>query len=471
MTRNTVLIIDDEQDIRDLISDILVDEGFRCSTAADSDTALKIISEKPPTIVLLDIWLQGSNLDGLGVLEILKSKYPHIPVIMISGHGTIETAVNSIKIGAYDYIEKPFNSSKLAIIIKRACEAIKLKRENTELKKKLAKKVELNGKSEAIIKLKSLIEKIAPTSSRVLIKGDVGSGRELIAKIIHRKSNRSNCSFIKLNSSILQNEKTQKEIFSNREGEFGLIDLANKGTLFINEVCNLSLFVQHKILTLIKQQEEAEDKDDSNYDIRIIVSSSKDLKKEVRAGSFLQDLYYRLSSVSIELPTLNKRKEDIPTLFKYFMEFFEKTTNLSVKKVQPKVFDILSNYDWPGNVRQLKNLVEWLMIFAEINGSPSIGVEMLPEYILNKKASINMFDNEDIDIMSLPLRRARESFEKKYLSAQMAKFNNNISKTSLFVGMERSALHRKLKLLDIHHNDHKITTVDKHQIEQVHEEA
>ncbi len=460
MRGNTVLVVDDEKDITDLVSDILIDEGFHCITAQNSDDALKAIEKNTITIVLLDIWLQGSNLDGLGILEVIKKKYPYIPVIMISGHGTIETAVNSIKIGAYDYIEKPFNSDKLSITIKRACESIKLKRENTELKKKIAKKVELTGQSKAIEHLRSLIDKIAPTSSKIMIQGEAGSGRELVAKLIHRKSPRRHNTFVKLNTSILSSSKVSAELFGVDKNDFGLIELANKGTLFINEVGDLPLYVQHKILTVIKEQDPDSNVDANNRDIRIIASTSKDLKKEIKEGNFLQDLYYRLNAISVKVPSLNERLEDIVDLCYHFMKHFEKSANLPSKKIDSKVIEILMQYDWPGNVRQLKNLIEWLLINAKVFSTSIITTDMLPQHIFEKNKSSSLFDF-DTEIMSMPLRQAREIFERKYLSAQMAKFNNNISKTSLFVGMERSALHRKLKLLNIHHNDVKVKSVEK----------
>jgi len=453
MASNTILIVDDEEDIRTLMSDILSDENFNCITAKNSDEAFEAISKNIPTIVLLDIWLQGSNLDGLGILETLRAKHPSIPVIMISGHGTIETAVNSIKLGAYDYIEKPFSADKLIITIKRTCETIRLKKENIGLKKKIAKKVELTGKSEAITNLRAMIDKVAPTSSRILIEGESGSGRELVAKLIHRKSNRSNYSFVKLNSSILLNDNLQKELFGSGDS-FGLVDLANHGTLFISEVSDLPLYAQHKILTIIKSQ-DPDKTEGKNFDIRIIASTSKDLKKEVKSGNFLQDLYYRLNSISISIPGLNDRKEDIAELCEHFMKHFERNSNLKRCDISNKVIEALKNYDWSGSVRQLKNLVEWLMISAQIENSSIITTSMLPHHILNQAGSVNIIDS-DVDIMSMPLREAREIFEKKYLTAQMIKFNNNISKTSLFVGMERSALHRKLKLLDIHSSEPKV---------------
>jgi two-component system nitrogen regulation response regulator NtrX len=457
MTDSTILIVDDEKDIRDLISDILTDDGFSCSSVGNSDATFSAIEKKLPDLILLDIWLQGSNLDGLGILEVLKSKYSGIPVIMISGHGTIETAVNSIKLGASDYIEKPFTSDKLSITVKRVFENIKLRKENKALKRKIVDKADLVGGSEKINQIKSLIEKIAPTSSKVLIHGSIGSGRELVARLIHKKSDRSRYPFVKLNSAVLLNEKAAQGIFSSATN---IMDVANKGTLFINEVSNIPLNVQHTLLKIMKEHNDSKAK----FDVRIIASTSKNLKQEVKEGNFLQDLYYRLNAVSIVVPTLKERIEDLPVLCDYFIHHFEKKSNLPGKVMDRKVLEIMYDYNWPGNIKQLKNVIEWLLLEAVVKDCSEITANMLPSNILSNGSNTSMFD-VDVDSMSMPLRQARELFEKKYLSAQMSRFNNNISKTSAFVEMERSALHRKLKLLDIHHNSRSSTDADKEKIE------
>ncbi len=441
MRNNLVLVIDDEKDIRDLIIDILTDEGFYCLGAANSDEAFDIIDKSPPHLILIDIWLEGSNLDGLGILENLSQTHPNIPVIMISGHGTIETAVNSIKMGAYDYIEKPFTPDSLILKIKRTSEITRLKHENKELRRKIVKKSELIGSSEAIAKIKDIVEKVAATSSRVLISGEIGTGKELLAKIIHKKSAQKKFSFITVNAATLAKEDVQKELFDNLK----LIELMNNGTLFINEVGHLPLNIQHKILKLIKDNADL----DKKGGLRIISSSSSDLKQIVRKGEFLQELFYKLSAVSVEMPSLKERKEDIPELCNYFMKYFEKFSNLTSRQLSPKIIEVLTHYDWPGNVRQLKNVIEWLLINAVVQNAMVIGPEMLPGRIASNGRSADFFDI-GADVMSMPLRQARELFERKYLAAQMLRFNNNISKTSSFVGMERSALHRKLKLLSVH---------------------
>jgi two-component system nitrogen regulation response regulator NtrX len=450
MKNNTVLIIDDEEDIRNLIIDILTEEGFYCIGAANSDEALSIIDKSCPHLILLDIWLEGSNMDGLGILEVLAKTHPNVPVIMISGHGTIETAVNSMKLGAYDYLEKPFTPDKLILKVKRTSELTRLKEENKELRKKIIKRSEIIGSSNAISKVKSIIEKVAPTSSRILISGEIGAGKELLAKIIHKNSKQKKFSFITINAATLSNDALQKDLFDN----FKLIDLIKNGTLFINEVGKLPLHIQHKILKLIKEQ--APESDKNNF--RIIASTSMDLKNIVKKGDFLQELFYKLSTVSITMPSLRERREDIPELCSYFMSHFEKVSNLSQRELTPKIIEILISYEWPGNVRQLKNVIEWLLINAHIQNSHTITSEMLPNQIINNGKCNNLFEM-NVDIMSMPLRQARELFERKYLTAQMVRFNNNISKTSTFVGMERSALHRKLKLLNVHNNID-LSTVD-----------
>lgn len=456
MTYGTILIIDDEADIRELASDILTDEGFECITAANSVEAFEQINRKLPSVVLLDIWLQGSELDGLGILEILKQKYPQLPVIMISGHGTIETAVSSIKLGAYDYIEKPFTVDKLVITVKRACETLKLKRENSELRKKIVSKLEFVGNSLVINQMKNLIEKVAPTSSRILITGESGTGKELIARIIHKKSKRSSAPFVVLNSALLSDDNVNKELFGDFDRDaapnynIGIFELANNGTLFIDEVTDLPLNTQKRLLKFLKEQ--APDKNnEEKIDIRIIAASSKDLNEEIKQGRLLQELYYRLNVISITVPALRDRKEDIVLLSEYFIKYFERTSGFVKRIISKEAMATMQTYDWPGNIRQLRNTIEWLLIMTSNQEDPYIKTSSLPQDVLgNPSMGTQSSSSINLDILSLPLREAREIFEKQYLTAQMARFAYNISKTSVFVGMERSALHRKLKLLNIH---------------------
>lgn len=472
MINNTILIIDDEADIRELTSDILTEEGFSCISAADSLGAFEEINKKQPNVVLLDIWLQGSELDGLGILEILKQKYPHLPVIMISGHGTIETAVNSIKLGAYDYIEKPFTADKLLITVKRAHEALRLKKENAELRKRIVSKLEFIGASPAVNQLKSVIEKIAPTSGRILITGQSGSGKELVARIIHRKSKRAAFPFVTLNASLLSDDNVNKELFGDYNKEtsvkynMGIFELADKGTLFIDEVADMPISIQKKILKFLKDQSVDKSAQENKLDVRIIASTSKDLAQEIKSGNFLQELFYRLNVIAISMPSLKERKDDIPVLCDYFLRYFEKTVGFYKKTVSADAIAAMQAYNWPGNIRQLKNTIEWLLIMTASDNNPIIKAESLPQDIIAQGINVASSGLDmNVDMLSLPLREAREIFEKQYLSAQMARFNNNISKTSIFVGMERSALHRKLKLLSIH-NHSELDEKDESELEQ-----
>jgi len=448
MGENTILIVEDEKPIRDLMADILKEKGFNCVCVGDSETTFKAIEKKKPDLILLDIWLQNSNLDGLGILEVLRAKYPQITVVMISGHGTIETAVNSIKMGATDYIEKPFTADKLSLVVQRVFENIKLKKENRALKKKIIDKSDLVGSSDKINQIRDLIEKVANTSNKVLIQGPIGSGRELVAKLIHRSSDRANSPFVRLNSIVLSSEAAIQNVFG--EGKSNIMEVANHGTLFISEISTIPLNAQHALLKLMKGKNDVSS-GKGVYDVRIIVSTSKNLKQEVKEGNFLQDLYYRLNSFAIQMPSLKERIEDLPELCEYFIKYFEKKSNLPSKPFDKKVFEIMHEYTWPGNIKQLKNVLEWLLLEAVVRGVDEITANMLPSNILSNGSNVGVFDL-DVDSMSMPLRQARELFEKKYLLVQMTRFNNNISKTSSFVEMERSALHRKLKLLNIHHS-------------------
>ncbi len=459
MTNNTILIIDDEADIRDLTSDILSEEGFDCITVSDSLGAFEAINKRMPSVVLLDIWLQGSEMDGLGILEILKQRYVNLPVIMISGHGNVETAVNSIKMGAYDYLEKPFSSEKLVITVKHAYETLKLKKENSELRKKIVSKLEFIGNSEKVLALKSVIDKVAPTSGRILISGECGVGKELVARIIHKKSKRTSNPFVTVNASLLSDENVSAELFGEyKKGgsskySLGVFELAKKGTLFIDEVADIPISIQKKILKFLKQQSSDDLAQNEKLDVRIIASTTKDLSQEVKNGSFLQELYYRLNVIGIEVPSLKNRVEDIPSLCEYFLKFFEKTLGFTKKTMAADAIAAMQEYHWPGNIRQLKNTIEWMLIMNSKSYSSVIRASALPHDVVSQDADNAHKTEINLDMLSLPLREAREIFERKYLIAQMARFNQNISKTSSFVGMERSALHRKLKSLALHCSD------------------
>ncbi|AIL64571.1 Nitrogen regulation protein NR(I) [Rickettsiales bacterium Ac37b] len=454
-----ILVVDDEADIRELICDGLKDEGYSTRVAANSLEAFHSINEKVPSAIILDIWLQGSELDGLGILEIIKHKYPYLPVIMISGHGTIETAITSIKMGAYDYIVKPFTEDKLHVVVQRACETSKLLKENSELKLKVRDKTELIGTSSAMNNLKNTIEKVAPTAGRILITGPAGSGKELVARIIHKKSKRSNEPFLTLNSAGMSSDKIHLELFGEEHKnnlydaprKVGILELANHGTLFIDEVSDLPLPAQNKILRFLQDSviERPGNAKPLKLDVRVIASTSKDLQEEIKIGKFRQDLFYRLNVIPVKIPSLAERKDDIPLLCEFFIKNLEKTSGLIPRKLGEDTIAAMQAYNWPGNIRQLHNVLEWLLIMSqETQLKEPIRVELLPPEILSGGVKIIRPD-ASADVMSMPLREAREVFERQYLLAQMSRFNGNISRTSSFVGMERSALHRKLKSLNI----------------------
>lgn len=463
-----ILVIDDEADIRDLISDILKDEGFTSRVAANSTQAFKAISEKLPSAIILDIWLQDSDLDGLGILEIVKKQYPLMPVVVISGHGTIETAVSAIKMGAYDYLEKPFTHDKLMIVLRRACEAARLKRENIDLKSKVIDKTEFVGTSAITTRLKSEIEKVAPTSGRIMITGAVGSGKELAARLIHKKSKRANGPFIVFSPISVNPVKIQQDLFGEFERlestnlfdkRISILEAANNGTLYIDDVGELPMNAQNKLLKFLRDQTLTKGNKSIKLDVRLITSATKDLESEIVQGKFRQDLYYRLNVVPLNVPLLADRKEDIPLLVKYFVKQLSKFSGLKEREFSDEAIAAIQAYNWPGNVRQLRNVIEWSLIMnppSSTSASDKIRSDMLPQEVINNSVNISKPDS-NLDMMSMPLREAREVFERQYLTAQMNRFNSNISKTSTFVGMERSALHRKLKTLNIHTGNSKFS--------------
>ncbi len=458
-----ILIIDDEADIRDMVADILKDSGYAIRTAANSDTAFKAIAERVPSAMVLDIWLQGSEQDGLGILEMVHKKYPHLPVIMISGHGNIETAVSSIKMGAYDFIEKPFKEERLLLVVKRALEHAKLKSENTELKARGSYEQQINGVSSTIQQISTAIEKVAPTSSRVLITGAPGTGKEMIARLIHSKSTRANGNFVVMNAAGLTPDRVEAELFgvedSNPTGgaeKLGLFERAHNGTLYIDEVADMPLETQGKVLRALQEQKFTRIRGSKQVevDVRVIAASNRDLSQEIASGNFREDLYYRLNVVPIRLPALKDRREDIPELCSYFMKRAADSAGAQTRELSPEAMIMLQSYNWPGNVRQLRNMMEWLLIMANSGDAPISASELPPEIHSSNPALTRPETNSDI--MSMALREARELFEKQYLAAQIDRFGGNISKTSNFVGMERSALHRKLKMLGLHSGDEKV---------------
>jgi len=431
-----ILVVDDEKDIRELISDILQEENFEVITASHGMEAVKLFKENEGIeAVILDIWLEGSEIDGLGVLESITSLNQDIPVVMISGHATIELAVQSIKMGAYDFIQKPFAEDKLVTILKRAIENYHLKKENLELRKKLGVQ-ELIGKSSAILQLKSVINKVAQTSSRVLISGSSGTGKKLVAEMIHQKSKRAKAPFIVFRPVNIASETFQQEISNNKTSIFAQAD---KGTLYIDEVTEMSHDIQNLFLRHLQQP---------GNDVRVIASTSKNIEELVKQGKFREDLYYRLNVMPIHVPSLAERKEDIPLLCEYFMNHLVENSGLHRKKLSEDAVAVMQLFEWPGNIRQLRNVLEWLLIMVPGEHNTEINANDLPSNLISSKAAIVKPDS-NVSLMSLPLREAREIFEKQYLAAQVMRFNGNISRTSNFIGMERSALHRKLKSLNI----------------------
>jgi two-component system, NtrC family, nitrogen regulation response regulator NtrX len=459
-----ILVIDDEKDITSLISDILSDEKFTTRVANNSDQALKALAERVPAAVILDIWLQGSELDGLGILEIVQKKYPHVPVIMISGHGNIETAVTAIKMGAYDYIEKPFSAERLMIIVRRALEAARLKNENVELKRRGGQEQDLIGNSSAITAVRQTVEKVAPTNSRVLITGAPGTGKELAARLLHARSHRAGGQFVVLNAAALTPARIEAELFgtedTNPNGgaeKLGLLERAHGGTLFIDEVADMHIETQGRLLRALQEQsfERVRGNKRVSVDVRVIAATNKDLQSEIQGGRFREDLYYRLNVVPLRMPSLRERRDDIPALSRHFLKRASDAMGLATRQLSEEAMAVLQSYNWPGNVRQLRNVMEWLIIMAQPGASGEIMSDALPPELIDSNITV-LRPELSSDIMSMPLREARETFEKQYLAAQINRFGGNISKTSNFVGMERSALHRKLKMLGIGNDEKQV---------------
>lgn len=459
-----ILIVDDEADIRELVSDILKDHQYTTRTAKDSDSALKAISERVPSVLVLDIWLQGSELDGLGILELVKKKYPHMPVIMISGHGNIETAVASIRMGAYDFIEKPFKEDRLLLVVAKALELARLRQENTELKNRAKFDLQLNGSSHSVQQIRQSVEKVAPTMSRVMISGGPGTGKELVARLVHAKSARAQANFVVFNAAGLASDRVEMELFGIEDPglpgqveKLGTFERAHGGTLFIDEITDMPLETQAKILRTLQEGSftRVGGTRKVEIDVRVIAASNHDLPEEIAAGRMREDLYYRLNVVPIRIPHLAERREDIPELCRYFLKRAAEANGLPPRELADDALATLQVYEWPGNVRELRNMMEWLAIMAQGENHQPITSSQLPADILYSNPLLSRPET-NADIMSLALREARELFEKQYLAAQIERFGGNISRTSSFIGMERSALHRKLKMLGIHAMEEKV---------------
>ena len=451
-----ILIVDDEADICELVAGLLQDEGYGTRTARDSDGALNEIKNRRPNLVFLDIWLQGSRLDGLQLLDSVKEIHPELPVVMISGHGNIETAVAAIKRGAYDFIEKPFKADRLVLVADRALETSRLKREVRELKAVTPVSTTMVGRSPAINQLRQSVDKIAPTNSRIMIVGPSGSGKELAARHLHSLSGRANGPFVVINAAAITPERMEIELFGveqtngTQQRKVGALEEAHGGTLFIDEIADMPKETQNKILRVLVEQsfQRVGGTTKVSVDVRIVSSTSRNIEAEIAAGHFREDLYHRLSVVPVRVPPLAERREDIPELVTHFMEQISQSTGLPQRKIGGDAMAVLQSHDWPGNVRQLRNNVERLMILAGGDPEATISASMLPQDVGSMVPSMPN-GNGGEQLMGLPLREARELFEREYLLAQINRFGGNISRTAEFVGMERSALHRKLKALGI----------------------
>ena len=450
-----ILIIDDEADIRDLVAGILEDEGHSARTAANADDALAAIGQRRPSLVFLDIWIQGSRLDGLQLLDVIKEQHPDLPVVMISGHGNIETAVSAIKRGAYDFIEKPFKADRLLLVADRAIETSNLKREVRELKTRNVQDSDIVGQAFATNQLRSTIEKVANTNARVMISGPPGSGKELVARQIHAHSSRANSPFLVINAATMNPDTVEAALFGvedaqGRISQIGALEEAHSGTLYLDEVCDMPLATQGKILRVLVEQtfNRVGGSTKVQVDVRVISSTARDLADEIAVGRFREDLLHRLNVVPVRVPSLADRREDVPALISHFISQLGTRDGLPARIITNEAMAVLQSYDWPGNIRQLRNTVERLLILSTGEEHDEITAELLPPDV---GAMVPAMPNGEggEKLMALPLREARELFEREYLVAQIGRFGGNISRTSEFVGMERSALHRKLKSLGV----------------------
>lgn len=449
-----ILIVDDEADIRDLVAGVLEDEGYTARTAADSDAALSALDERRPSLVLLDVWLQGSRLDGLDLLEEIKRRDPTLPVLMISGHGNLDTAVAAIRRGATDFIEKPFEAEQLLLLVGRATETDRLRRENATLKAQIGQEEELTGNSGAINTIRATLKRVAATGSRVLISGPAGVGKEVAARLLHLWSNRAQSPFIVVSAARMEPERVEEELFGVEEnGELirpGLLEQAHGGTLFLDEIADMPLTTQAKILRVLTEQafNRVGGQRIVKVDVRVVSATARNLADEIEGGRFREDLYYRLNVVPVNIPALNERREDIPALVEHFLARFASERRVPTPTVTEDAVGALQTYDWPGNVRQLRNIVERTIILAPGDRIGRIELDMLPPEVLSDQARLAPGEAAR-SIMGTPLREARETFEREYLRVQIRRFSGNISRTATFIGMERSALHRKLKTLGL----------------------
>src|SRR6266849_4395398 len=457
-----ILIVDDEADIRMLIAGVLNDEGYQTREAGNSTQALAAVRSRQPLLAILDIWLQGSELDGIEILKVIRRELPALPVVMISGHGNIETAVAAIKFGAYDFIEKPFKSDRLLLVVERAIEAARLRRENQELRLRAGGDVELVGNSPATNQLRQQIDRVAPTGSRVLITGPAGVGKEVVARLLHARSRRAGGPFVALNCATMRPDRLEIELFGTEAGgedpdqprKVGTFEQAHGGMLLLDEVADMPIETQGKIVRVLQEQtfERVGGGNRVEVDVRVVASSNRELPAEIAGGRFREDLFYRLNVVPIRVPPLRERREDIPLLARHFVQRGAEAARIAAREFGEDALAALQSYTWPGNVRQLRNVIDWLLIMAPGETSEPVRADMLPNEITAIAPSVVKWDKGS-EIMTLPLRDAREVFEREYLLAQVTRFGGNISRTAAFVGMERSALHRKLKSLGVFGND------------------
>jgi len=453
-----ILIVDDEADIRAAISGILGDEGYETRVAHDSDTALAALAERRPSLLVLDVWLQGSRLDGIELLDEVKQRDPTLPVIVISGHGNIETAVAAIKRGAYDFLEKPFRAEQLLIVVQRATETERLKREFEALKERIGFDTELTGSSPQINAVRANLKRVAATGSRVLITGPAGSGKEVAGRLLHQWSPRASSPFVVVSAARMTPERVEEALFGVEENghlvRSGLFEQAHGGTMFLDDVADMPMPTQAKILRVLTEQvfQRVGGSRWVRVDVRVISATSRDLIAEIAAGRFREDLYYRLNVVPVRLPSLSERREDVGELVQYFVARYAAERRVSPPQLTEDAIAALQTYDWPGNVRQLRNVVERTMILAPGDGAGGVGsvidISMLPSEVTAEPARL-VPGSAARSIMGTPLREAREAFEREYLRAQIRRFSGNISRTATFIGMERSALHRKLKALGL----------------------
>jgi two-component system nitrogen regulation response regulator NtrX len=448
-----VLVVDDEADIRELVSGVLEDEGYSVRSAADSNGALEAIDDRRPSLVLLDVWLQGSKLDGLQLLEQIKGRDPTLPVLMISGHGNLDTAVAAIREGAVDFIEKPFKADRLLHLVGRATETDRLRRENATLRQQVGPDDQLDGTSVAINTVRATLKRVAPTGSRVMITGPAGVGKEIAARMIHNWSPRAGSPFIVLSAAMMSPERVEEELFGSEQNGVarpGLLEQAHGGTLFLDEIADMPVNTQAKILRVLTDQSYTRvgGQRPVKVDVRVLSATSRNLADEIAAGRFREDLYYRLNVVPVRIPPLRERREDIPELVAHFLARFSAERRMQTPELSKDAIAALQAHDWPGNVRQLRNIIERTLILTPGDRVGCIEVDLLPPEIIETQGPTGM-GGASMAIMGSPLREARESFEREYLKIQIRRFSGNISRTASFIGMERSALHRKLKALGL----------------------